>query len=323
MATKASRKTRAIENEKINKGEMADAILRSGYLLEQRVEDALRSRGYFVSANDSYVDPDTGKAREIDIYATGAERVSRKREFIFPKIICECENNSQPVVLFVKDSQISFLHYLEMKVAGMPSQCLSSGGNAKELVPVQEFLGLGKYHHYCRGPVATQYCSFLRKRQQPFDWMAKHVDEHHESLTKLICALEFYIDEYYRGYSPPKKDEVELVNLEFYYPLLILEGPLYKAQLKRDRLVLSRTYHAQFRKEYHVRGKGVTYQIDVIAERFLTKYLDLIEEEMQKTVSVMKRKKAVVRASIDLMVSKAKKKRPPESYRSVLEYRYY
>lgn len=311
-----------IRGEKINKREMADAIFRSGYLLEQRAQRILHNRGYFVSANDSYVDPDTGKSREIDIYATGAEQISRDREFIFPMLICECENNPQPMVAFVEESPISFLNYREAKIAGIPIQCLSTKAKGRELIPIQEFLGFEKYHHYCKGLTATQYCSFVRKKQQPNDWMATHLDEQHESFTRLINALEFYIDKYYTNYRLPYKSEVERINLEFYYPILILQGPLYAATLKKGRLALRPVQHIQYRKDYHLKGRNLTYQIDVITEVFLPKYVDVIEREMRKAASVIKRKKAIVRKSIEALVIKARKKRAKDTYRGVFELRH-
>ena len=48
------------------------ALLRSGYLLESRLERVLTSRGYYVDANDAYPDPTTGKSRELDIMAMTA-----------------------------------------------------------------------------------------------------------------------------------------------------------------------------------------------------------------------------------------------------------
>ena len=75
--------------------EMKESILRSGYLLEQRVEPVLEKAGYFVTTNAAYPDPLTGKSREIDIEALAAFKVSRDYDFIFPYLICECENNKK------------------------------------------------------------------------------------------------------------------------------------------------------------------------------------------------------------------------------------
>ena len=48
---------------------MRDALLRSGYLLESRVENRLREHWGYVEANASYQDPETGKSRELDVYS--------------------------------------------------------------------------------------------------------------------------------------------------------------------------------------------------------------------------------------------------------------
>ena len=48
--------------------EAREALLRSGYLLESRVEALLRRRWYYVDANSVFPDLITGTTREIDVY---------------------------------------------------------------------------------------------------------------------------------------------------------------------------------------------------------------------------------------------------------------
>jgi len=104
-----------MKKEEITTGEIKEAILWSGYLLEQRVEAILEQAGYYVETNTAYPDPVTGKSREIDIKAINTFKISRDYDFIFVRLICECENNQEPVVFFVKESPISFLHHEEVK----------------------------------------------------------------------------------------------------------------------------------------------------------------------------------------------------------------
>ena len=97
------------KKDRIARQEMVDALRRSGYLLEQRVRSILGERGYYVQTNSAYPDPETGKSREYDISAIGATRLYKKTlDFIFPVVICECENNDQPVAFFVTESQVPF-----------------------------------------------------------------------------------------------------------------------------------------------------------------------------------------------------------------------
>ena len=54
---------------KITKKQMEDALGRSGYFLESRILDVLQKRNYTNTPNSSYPDAQTGKSRELDIYA--------------------------------------------------------------------------------------------------------------------------------------------------------------------------------------------------------------------------------------------------------------
>lgn len=104
---------------KISPKQMEDAIRNSGYLLEQRIEPIISKQGFFVQMNSAYQDSETGKSREVDLTAIGGIKVYRD-EFLFPYIICECENNAQPVVFFTRYSPLSFLHHEDVRVSGIP-----------------------------------------------------------------------------------------------------------------------------------------------------------------------------------------------------------
>jgi hypothetical protein len=312
----------------ITVGDAKQAILRSGYLLEQRSESILETAGYYVETNAAYPDPLTGKSREIDIEAIIAFRISRDYGFIFARLICECQNNQQPVVFFVKDSPVSFLHHQDVKSAGIPVQFVKRNISTKGVhkskdsecyISLSDFLGFEKYHHYCKGPTSTQYCTFTKKKENR-PWIALHSETQHDSFTNLIFALESEVDEYYKSYVVPGKDEEESINIEIYYPVLILQGPLYLAQIENEKLELRKCKHVQYRKEYFSRDKHDTYQIDVISESFLHQYTRIIEKEMEKAKSVIKRKIKIVRESIDILTERARKKKRGESFREIFEF---
>jgi hypothetical protein len=313
---------------KISLAEIKEAVSCSGYLLEQHVETVIGKHGYFVTANAAYPDPSTGKSREIDIDAISAFKLSRKLEFIFPRLLCECENNRQPIVFFIKESPISFMYHEEVKCAGLPVQFLvkaptqkgiARGKSGYEFRGLSDFLNFEKYHHYCKGPISTQYCTFTRKDPNK-PWVAFHEDEQHNSLNDLIFSLEATTDEYYKNYVVPRKNEIEQINIEIYYPVLILQGPLYAASIKGKNIKLVESNHIQYRKEYFSKDKQDSYQIDVITESFLPKYLRIIEGEMEKAKIIIKRKMKVVRESLDKLVEEARKKRKSETFRDIFEF---
>lgn len=302
---------------KISKKEMSEAIKRSGYLLEQRVAPVLTEGGFYVEMNESYVDPETGKARELDISGIGAVPVSG-REFIFPIILCECKNNSQPVVFFTKESLISFMYHEEVKVSGIPIKFWDKN----RYIRLSEFTKMEKFHHYCKGEVATQYCSFQLKKDKS-SWMAFHIEEQHEMFNSLIQALEYGISEHFSNFTLPPKGQEEGINIQIYYPLVILQSDLYSASLKKNRLSIRETDHVQFRKEIYLPGlnEWKKYQIDVITEKYLRDYLKLVMNEAERVSKTLRNKREQVHFSINKIIAEVKKaQKKPESYREYFDF---
>lgn len=169
--------------------EIRDALKRSGYLLEARIESKLLSRGYFAGANSAYLDPDSGKSRELDISAIAAQKAGPEDfDWLFPVLLIECVNNPQPIAFITKAPVIPSLHSEQVRLSGLPVKLLASS-SAQRWTSLPDYLGMEKFHHYCRGRVATQFCSFSRKKGSS-DWMALHEDSHFSSFATLCHALE-------------------------------------------------------------------------------------------------------------------------------------
>src|SRR4030042_3051069 len=85
-------------NDNISGEQMTEAIMRSGYLIERRVASLLGKVGYKAVANRGFVDSETGKSREYDVYAykTIALYNTGSHE-IYPTLICECKNNLRQI----------------------------------------------------------------------------------------------------------------------------------------------------------------------------------------------------------------------------------
>ena len=310
---------RQIGDGRIATKQMKEAIQQSGYLLEQRVEPIIRQTFGYVETNPVFRDTDTGKSREIDIRALAGVGVYRKEgSYIFPMLLCECENNSQPVVFFTSESPISFTYCEDLRVSGIPVQFWDNDG----FVSLADFTGMKKFHHYCKGEVATQYCSFQLKKDKS-SWLAFHNEEQHDTFNSLIKAVEYEVDDHFKGWSLPEQVDEEDINIQIYYPLLILQGGLYSAYLKDNRLMLRKAKHIRFRKQFFSSYKNQveTYQIDVIMEDYLSRYLEIVESELEGIKKVLQRKKGKVFESIEKIVQEAKEGgKELDSYRKHLEF---
>jgi len=97
-----------LEKEIISKAEAIKTMLRSGYLLESRISALLRGRGWVVESNSAYMDPITGKSRELDVHGIGGASIyddERGNAFVFQHLLIECVNSPQPV-LFISSEQM-------------------------------------------------------------------------------------------------------------------------------------------------------------------------------------------------------------------------
>jgi hypothetical protein len=289
--------------DRISQEEIREAITRSGYLLEQRIKPKVEKHGYFVETNQAYPDPQTGISREFDISAMGGIRLFRDRkDFIFPYILCECENNSVPIVFFETDSPITFLFHMEVKCSGVPVKLWING----EWVQISFALNFEKFHHYCRGKIATQYCSFAQKGNR---WIATHLDPQHQTLNKIIDALDAKIAEHYKTWRLPGRGEKEPINIQIYYPLVVAQGDLYLAKESKRDLRLRKVRHVQFRRELWSANRKETYQIDVIHESFLNAYLKMVDREVEAIKRRFIKRRKGIQTSIDRLIMEARKKR--------------
>jgi hypothetical protein len=296
----------------ITSQEATQALARSGYLMEARLEQKLVSAGYYVDANDAYPDPTTGKSRELDLFAITAHRVSREDDWIFNVLLIECVNNPEPLALITKEPVVGFLFHEDLRVAGLPVKLLAPNGL---WVPIQDSLNLAKFHHYCATRIATQFCSFTKKSAKQ-EWMALHESPHFDAFQKLCDAVDYRQDQHFKSW---KFGPHEPVNLEFYYPVLVVQGSLLEARLRGTSAILKPATHLQFRRTVIRESKPRTYQIDVVTERHFPRFLALLDKELETIVRRMKARRRVVQQSVSKIVISARRLRSPDAVRRALE----
>lgn len=282
----------------ITKTQARQALLRSGYLLESRIESFLAERGYYVQANSVYTDPVTSKSREIDLYALGAQQVWKEYHFLFPYFLIECVNNPQPIAFITKEAQTPFLFHNDLKISGLPVKILEAG-EEESWEMLSDFLHMNKYHHYCKGRIATQFCSFNQKKGST-NWMASHNEKHFDCIKKLCDAVDYFSERHFKDWSFGAE---EPVNLQIYYPLIIVQGTLFDARPSGRSVRLYDVKHIQYRQPAIINGEEVDYQIDIVTEAYLPKYVDMVEDEILKMARRMQRRKSQIMQSIEAIVN--------------------
>jgi len=320
--------TQSTHYRKIDEASKRKAILNSGYLLERRVTNLLRHSGYKVITNRGFYDPEEKKSREYDVYAYKEIKIDSSSSCgIYPTLVCECKDNSQPIAFFIHDKEKFVPLIDEVMVSGMPSKIWQN----KKYIPIQEFVDVMNIHHYCKpvAPVATQCCTFEDKGKY---WKASHGEDLHERERTLTKALENEIDDDYKNMSQLfglGETEKDFIDLSFYYPVLIYQGEINavhvvnKDPTTNDDLIIENCNHIQYNPEFYsfYDKEVISYHIDVITETYLPTYLELVETEIKMIKQVIKSKKQdVMQSTYKIVAEIGSLEKKPTNYRKQLGY---
>jgi hypothetical protein len=276
------------DSPKISADEMTEALGRSGYLIESRLETVLKDAGYQVESNSAYHDSETNKSREVDLIAFRSldPQLRGDRYDSFTGLITiECVNNPQPLAFITKEPR-DRLYDDEFPVTGVPLIVREGSSHVVDL------LGVQNYHHYFRGRIATQYCSFTKKNSGDKRWMAHHNDEQHNSFATLAKVFDF------EKASDPMKFGVG-IKLTFNYLVLAVQGKLVEVQATGSLCHISDADYIQYRR-FSASGKEYrSYLIDVVTERFFPQYLSMVDAELQEAAKLIAQHRTILSDGVD------------------------
>lgn len=273
---------------KITETEAREALHRSGYLLEHRVETLLRRKGWYVEANSAYEDSETQKSRELDIYALTGRRIGEEYpdDRLFTSVLVECVNNLQPIAFITKRPVMKYWAIDDVKGTFDPEDVMIEG----KTVNIGDLLKIGSYHHYCRGRVATQFCSFNYKSDKK-EWMAWHDDVHFNAFSILTKALEYRFTQF-------EQHAGTYINWEFINPVLVVQGELLDVRAAGRTITLTKAQHIKYRRTVVWKGQERGYIVDVVTERSLPRFIAMLETEIKQTSIGVKRHVSLIREAL-------------------------
>ena len=264
----------------ISKPEALEALTRSGYLLESRVEAVLRRKQFRVEAN-TLIPEEDGQRRELDVWAgwaRGYDFGPGGESSLGLELVIECINPPQPVAFITKQRQDAFYErsdrWESLKLVGNPSELDTTPQHTWSWLASD--LDLSRYYHYRTKRISTQYCSFQRK-QGSAQWMALHRDEDHHAFRKLCVATNHFVNET----IVPEYMADAAWSLSLIYPVLLIQGDIFEVRPSSRSATIVQSPHIQFCLSHVVAGEENTYQIDVISESYFPKYLDMLLREMR------------------------------------------
>lgn len=251
-----------MKNDKPSKQEILDCLLRSGYLLESRLVNALNEAGYFVDPNQTICDKNTGKSREIDILAEGPSSIKYKDTNVRSFFVIEATNNLYPVVLTtLLDSEPR--GHIELY-----NQCwYSLSDDADHKIYPPERVESENIQLYC------QYCAITRKKNK--ELMASHSEDLYSSITKMVQYCERDINEWRE-----RKLKQQYWEVLFWRPILVFQNDiLVTNQSGNSQVELLDVDSARLKFNYHEDDQQVSMIIDLVKENQLLKHLKMIANQ--------------------------------------------
>lgn len=260
-------------NTPISEHDMLDAIKRSGYLIEQRVAKTLK-KDYKIVPNQVFIDPDSGKRREFDLLAIKSIYETENHDSLGWELICECENNAQPVVFFKHEFDKN-IYTNEIKYSGLFDFLRVRLNNSLQSYP------------FFMGDFSSQYCTFqLTNKNNHKNWIATHAEDQHNTFEKLLKIVKNRKKD-----SLKNSFKADPIWFKTHFLLLVLQGDIFIAEEANEEMNLKQVDHVKYRiPDYNLQtGFFENYYVDVIRESFLPNYLQQIEREGMFILEVVRK----------------------------------
>jgi len=280
-----------------SKEKIRDLTLRSGYILENEICTYLNNvmKVDWLVSHYPFVDIDTGKDRELDIYA---------------RYECEDEEGALP---------LSFTFLIECKMIPgnvLVLRRLPSFWKGESEYPILNFytilevIGMKDFEIYKKLSDKENNIHFFDSKNYYNDFQEyvinkklsnRRNDNIFESNIKVIKASHYEVENY-------KKNSISVIS-ELYYegfwdkvteqgtyislscPLIIFDGDMYEVLLKDNELIPRKIKHAQLITQIKNKLYEGSYAVDIINPDYIETYFNKIKNDekiirnIQKTLS--------------------------------------
>lgn len=203
--------------------EIMQALLESGYLLEQHVATILESLGFNVWTNAAFEDPEEHKSREIDVRAIRRVAHNETRKVsAFVELIVECKNSSNALVFVSRTKNQVDRETVpsEWRFPMTYKMTRDLGSGRSEFREASGFFHLGfdqVHYRYKQLFKAVQFCRIDRKGSA---WHANHAGLYDAIFYPIAKAVRFRLDQ-----VPKSSDTWKYLWLVF--PIVVTKSDLF------------------------------------------------------------------------------------------------
>jgi hypothetical protein len=216
-------------------------------------------------------------------------------------LLIECKNNSTPAVFFTQRNPIPVSTYGDIVLDGYPDGIYEN--EPEGVTSIEDYFHFEKFHHnYNVKWVAYQFCQLKPKiiaqgsPKQKIEWGGSH-EGLYESIESLIKATAYYGSELRRRIVL-EEDTKSFIQLGMIYPILLFSGRIFECRVIGKGYRLFEKDHLNFYKTIQSKTLEGTYLIDVIQEKYISKFLGIVNEENDRIIERLKRKRKLLKANV-------------------------
>lgn len=207
--------------------QIISALHKTGFIFEHQVAQRLLELNFKVMLNDAFIDPDTGKSREIDVVASAHNNIQRDnlaKIIISATLLIECKNYSDPLVIIGQGNDFRF-HNDEPVITFDPLLFEFSDRSPENYGGIYPGLGMWKLpSHTTRGFIGRQLIKMYRKDGK---WQSTNQSIYDSIIYPLAKAVE---SERAQEEDSPSDSEAQpwyLPTFTYIFPVLVTAGTIY------------------------------------------------------------------------------------------------
>ena len=231
------------------------ALRQSGYLMEQQVATQLEALDLHVWTNWAFEDIDEGKSREMDVRAI--RRVAHNEEkqiSAFVEIICECKNNSNPLIFIGRPKSIVDGRYAPEELV-LPS----TDNNAFFHLNFDEV-----HHSFVSRMKAVQFCRIERRGK---NWRANHGGLYDSLIYPIAKAVTARKQEILEHNRPGGWRYFWLL-----VPIVVTSGDIFLVDSTASEPVPEAKHYVNFKREIQSENLKGTFAVDFIHQSELERF---------------------------------------------------
>lgn len=250
--------------------EVLDALGRTGFLLEQRVAQIFKQKHDFdVELNYPFVDQETGKSREIDVYASRAGFAgdsSTGAPFVDSMYFVECKNTEDPLLL-IGPEDFSRGYYANVFKSDFDPLSLGWEGESRPY-NTANFL---RFYNIPGNPQEARFTGnqLVKMNRQSGKWRADNSGIF-DGVTYPLAKISHHMAK--KDESVPDEDLVPSYTL--LSCILVTSGPLYAVAVGAEESSVQKVPWAPLARSFSGDGLRGTYLFEVVQYEHLSRYLD-------------------------------------------------